>query len=117
MLQAAAPDVHSLVGLFLQHRLSHQINCERRWEQRAAAGGVCPCETFAAANLGLNQSKCSYGYITVLKVLSVACLEKKNKCKAIKEKAEIDQCAEPGRASHGVSQGCWGLESQNQRVV
>ena len=31
------------------------------------------------------------------------------KRKAIKEKAQIDRCAEPGRASHGVSQGCRGL--------
>lgn len=44
-------------------RLSHQINWERHWERGAAAGGVCPCEAFAAANLGFNQSKCSYGYI------------------------------------------------------
>lgn len=28
--------------------------------------------------------------------------------KAIKEKAEIDRCAEAGRASHGASQGCRG---------
>lgn len=36
----------SLVGL------SHQSNWERHPEQRAAAGGARPCETFAAANLG-----------------------------------------------------------------
>lgn len=44
----------------------------------------------------------------------MVCMEKKI---AIKEKAETDRCAEPGRASHGVSQRCRGLAQVLGRML
>lgn len=108
VLQAAGPEAHSLVGLVSAAEADSAI---RLIEKGARSREQLPVAYVLVRHLLLliwGLIKANAVMVTLLFDRFFQWLASKKR-KAIKEKAEIDRCAEPGRASHGVSQGCRGL--------
>lgn len=107
VLQAAAPKARSLVGLVSAAEGDSAIRLiekgTRSREQLPVA--YVPVRHLLLLIWGL--IKANAVMVTLLFNRFFQWLAWKKR-KAIKGKAEIDRCAEDGRASHGVSQGCRG---------
>lgn len=107
-LQAAAPEAHSLVGLVCAAEADSAITLIERGTRSREQLPVAYVLGRHLLLLLRALIKANAVMVTLLFNRFFQWLAWKKR-KAIKEKAEIDRCAEPGRASHGVRQGCRGL--------